>query len=147
MKNDKALILNQIKSHLGFTKDVDFAKFLGIAPQTLNSWYSRNRLDYELLYSKCVDIDGNWLITGAGNMVKKDTDPSILNEPLVEYTKTTDKDLLIASLQKNIVLLENCAALLEEKLRLSENALKEAEYKLLDQQAEISELQNRKQAG
>lgn len=72
---------------------------------------------------------------------------NIVNEPLTEYTKSTDKDLLIASLQKNITLLESCTLMLEEKLRISEAALKEAENKLLDQQAEISELQNRKEAG
>jgi phage repressor protein C with HTH and peptisase S24 domain len=70
IKIDKALILNSIKSHYGFKSNADFAGFLGIAPTTLSSWYTRNTFDYELLYAKCEDIDGNWLITGKGNMIK-----------------------------------------------------------------------------
>ena len=73
-KNDKALILKQIKTHLKIKKDVDFANFLGIKPQTLNTWYTRNTFDYDLLYAKCIDIDGNFLLTGSGNMLRNNID-------------------------------------------------------------------------
>ncbi len=70
MKNSKELILRGIKSHYGFKKDADFARFLGIKPQTLNSWYKRNTFDHELLYAKCLEISPDWLITGKGDMLK-----------------------------------------------------------------------------
>lgn len=38
--NNKSLILNEIKFQLGFSKDSDFERFLGIEPQTLSTWYS-----------------------------------------------------------------------------------------------------------
>lgn len=33
----------------------------------------RDGLDYDLVYSKCVGIDANWLLTGDGEMVKKES--------------------------------------------------------------------------
>ncbi|MXO31839.1 hypothetical protein GFV01_01995 [Apibacter sp. B2912] len=67
---DKRLILNNIKNHLGFKTQSDFAKFLGIAPTTLSSWYARNTFDMNLVYSKCSFLNTNWLLTGEGEMLK-----------------------------------------------------------------------------
>ncbi|WP_407483660.1 LexA family transcriptional regulator [Elizabethkingia anophelis] len=69
---DKSLILDGIKEHLGFSKDSELASFLGIARNTLSTWRSRNSIDYDLIISKCDQIDANWLITGKGNMLKDD---------------------------------------------------------------------------
>lgn len=68
---DKSLILNEIKLHYNIKSDADFAKFLGIKPQVLSNWKARNSIDYDLIYTKCVEIDANWLLTGEGNMLKK----------------------------------------------------------------------------
>jgi hypothetical protein len=70
MINNKWLILNEIKLYYKFKSDADFARFLGIKPQTLSSWHTRNAFDYELVYAKCVDIDANWLLTGRGSMLR-----------------------------------------------------------------------------
>ena len=67
---DKKLILSEIKSHYNIRSDADFARFLGLKPQTLSSWYSRNVFDIELLYAKCGEIDANWLLTGKGEMLR-----------------------------------------------------------------------------
>ena len=67
-KIDKSLIINKIKSHYGFNSDTDFAKFLGIKPQTLSSWHSRNTFDIELIYAKCVNINGDFLLSGNGEV-------------------------------------------------------------------------------
>jgi SOS-response transcriptional repressor LexA len=63
---DKSLILNEIKSHYGHKSDAEFATFLGIAPTTLSSWHKRNSIDYDLVYSKCEGISGDFLFTGKG---------------------------------------------------------------------------------
>ncbi|OCW73122.1 hypothetical protein BAZ12_00560 [Elizabethkingia miricola] len=68
---NKSLILNDIKTHLGFKTDTDFADFLGIKQNTLSNWKSRNTIDYELIITKCDDINANWLLTGEGEMLKK----------------------------------------------------------------------------
>jgi len=65
------LILNAIKKHYNFKTNTEFAAFLDIKPQTLSSWYTRGTIDYDLLYSKCVDVDANWLLSGGqGEMLK-----------------------------------------------------------------------------
>ena len=69
---DKALILNEIKLYLGFERDTDFAEFLGIKQNTLSNWKARNSIDYDLIISKCEEINANWLLTGKGPMLKED---------------------------------------------------------------------------
>lgn len=100
---DKALILREIKKHYNFKTDGDFADFLGIKQNTLSNWSSRNSIDYDRIISKCEEIDGNWLLTGRGNMLRRPShDPlmdraekalhklqkeihSVLNEPSETY--------------------------------------------------------------
>lgn len=65
---DKSFIINELKKHYNFKSDKSFADFLGISPQGLNTWKNRNTLDIELLYSKCVGVNANWLLTGNGEM-------------------------------------------------------------------------------
>lgn len=88
---DKTLILNKIKLHYNFKTNADFAAFLGIAPTTLSSWYSRNSIDYELISSKCVEIDANWLLTGEGEIAK--TSIGVLAEPVVLFSRKKNKDV------------------------------------------------------
>lgn len=61
---DKSLILDKLKQHYGFDTDSAFSEFLEIKPQTMRSWRTRNTFDIELLYAKCVNIDGNFLLSG-----------------------------------------------------------------------------------
>lgn len=46
-----------------------FANKLGISPQGLSSWVSRNTFDIELVYAKCENISAQWLLTGEGEML------------------------------------------------------------------------------
>ena len=67
---DKALIINELKNYLNIKTDSEFAKFLGLKQNTISSWKSRNSLDYDLIISKCDQINANWLLTGEGEMLK-----------------------------------------------------------------------------
>ncbi|WP_286767195.1 MULTISPECIES: LexA family transcriptional regulator [Sphingobacterium] len=87
---NKSLIINQIKSHLNIKTDSDFADFLGVKQPTISAWKSRNTMDYELIITKCKDIDANWLITGSGNMLKERT--SIKNEDKLKLDSTPSVD-------------------------------------------------------
>ncbi|HAY3505753.1 S24 family peptidase [Elizabethkingia anophelis] len=78
---NKSLILNDIKSHLGFKTDSDFADFLGIKQNTLSNWKSRNTMDYELIITKCDKINANWLLTGEGEMLKNNISMIKVAEP------------------------------------------------------------------
>lgn len=68
---DKTWILNELKKYYKLSSNAEFSRFLGISPQTLSNWYGRNTLDYELIYTKCVDVSGDWLLTGQGEMLRQ----------------------------------------------------------------------------
>lgn len=51
---------------------MQFADKLGVKPQTVSSWITRNTFDIDLIYAKCSDINANWLLTGEGDMLKSD---------------------------------------------------------------------------
>ncbi|NQD71655.1 hypothetical protein HP439_13075 [Sphingobacterium shayense] len=117
MKIDKSLILNAIKSYLDIAKDAEFARYLGIKPQTLASWHTRNTYDIDLLYAKCEFLNAEWLLTGKGEMVKnRIIDTAIVQKPSVEefgwqarYEELNEKYIQV----------------LEENNRLLKNKLKE----------------------
>lgn len=88
----KSLILNEIKNHLNYKNDKDFALHLGIKQNTLSSWKARNTMDYDLIISKCDFIDANWLLTGKGKMLKdnyreasKQSQKTPIKEENIEY--------------------------------------------------------------
>ena len=78
---DKSMVLDRIKEYYGLNKKVELASFLGIAPTTLSSWYSRNMIDFDIIYAKCVDVDLNWLfdrnISDGNKSNKKDFNPTV----------------------------------------------------------------------
>jgi len=123
--NSTSLILNAIKKHYNFKTNTEFAVFLGIKPQTLSSWYTRGTIDYDLLYSKCVDIDGNWLLSGGeGEMLKKnvhvvdvDNKNSDLNNSQIDnFNKTISaQEKTIASQEETISLLKMQIEQLKDK--------------------------------
>lgn len=76
---DKKLILNKLQEHYKFKKDIDFADFLGVSGQVLSKWKTRNTYDIELLYTKCIEISPDWLITGKEPMIKPQEN-SLLNQ-------------------------------------------------------------------
>lgn len=92
---DKKLIINKIQDTYQLSKDGEFADFLGISKQTLSNWKARNSFDIELLYTKCVNINPVFLLTGEGpvkNIVEKDvnkTDSS--NNDTQVYKLKTDR--------------------------------------------------------
>lgn len=69
---DKQSMLNQLVQYYGHGKKNQFANKLGVKPQTINTWLSRNTFDTELIYAKCEGISADWLLTGQGKMLKSD---------------------------------------------------------------------------
>lgn len=80
---NKNQILDRVKEHYRLKNNSKLASFLGIPPTTLSSWYSRNTLDLDILYEKCVEIDWNWLLIGEKNtLFEKESKPMLPKEPL-----------------------------------------------------------------
>lgn len=67
--------LEAMIAHYCSGKPSVFARKLGVAPSTISSWLSRDTFDSELIFSKCENINPNWLISGVGDMLK-DSDES-----------------------------------------------------------------------
>lgn len=79
-KKDKHLILSEIKSAYNLRSKAEFARYLGIAPSTLSTWYERNSFDYDILFAKCVDINANFLLSGEGQVKKSPVNTEIEND-------------------------------------------------------------------
>lgn len=106
-------MLNEIKSHFKIVSETDFAKFLEITPQTLHNWKKRNTFDITVIYTKCVNISAEWLITGQGSMLKTQESSIIAdknltaNEPNEKYDSEYWKNRYIEVQDKYTALLEN----------------------------------------
>ena len=66
---DKKKMLEALISHFTNGNKAQFAKHLGVSPQTVSAWIARNTFDSELIYAKCRYINPSWLLTGQGNML------------------------------------------------------------------------------
>lgn len=60
----KTEILERIISHYALKNKTGLASFLGVSAQTVSNWYSRNSIDFDLVFEKCSGVDLNWLILG-----------------------------------------------------------------------------------
>lgn len=85
---DKTLILNKIREYKNFKSDADFARFLEIPAQNLSKWKARNTFDIEILYTKCTELNPEWLLTGEGNMLKEHN-----NLPIAVKTYNPDEGI------------------------------------------------------
>ncbi|MBQ0054279.1 MAG: helix-turn-helix domain-containing protein [Bacteroidales bacterium] len=65
-------MLDRIKEYYGCTRNIDFANHFHITQQNANTWYKRDRLDYDTIYKYCPEIDPDWLLSGGeGEMLRK----------------------------------------------------------------------------
>ncbi len=51
----------------------EFARKMGVSPQAINTWLSRDTFDVDIIYAKCEMLSGDWLLTGKGSMLLTDT--------------------------------------------------------------------------
>ena len=64
--------LDMLVEHFASGNKAEFARMLGIAKQSLNTWYSHGHIDIEKVFSACPGVSAEWLITGEGEMLRKD---------------------------------------------------------------------------
>lgn len=77
---EKKDMIQALIGHYSEGNKTHFAAILGVKPQTINSWISRNTFDNELIYAKCVGVSADWLMTGQGDMLCKDFNKESLSE-------------------------------------------------------------------
>lgn len=74
-------MLIELINHFDNGNKSQFAKRIGITAQGISTWLSRNTFDSELIYSKCEGINAQWLLSGTGNMLIKQS-PVILSQKI-----------------------------------------------------------------
>ncbi|WP_278996667.1 LexA family transcriptional regulator [Prevotella disiens] len=97
----KDRLLSLIQHYSGGNKS-EFARYIGVTPQAISTWLSRNTFDIDIIYSKCVNISADWLLTGQGSMLKNNStqstqDPSCTIIPEYKDTKKiSNRQLIVA---------------------------------------------------
>lgn len=106
---DKAAMVQELIAHYSNGNKAQFASLLGVRPQTINSWITRETFDAELIYAKCLGVSADWLISGEGDMLKQ---PNI---PIA----TTKREKLISTHSGN----ETCFEALTETTKKDKGAI------------------------
>lgn len=70
---DKKGMLTALIEHFSAGNKAQFAKILGITPQTVSTWLARNTFDADKVFAFCEGINGDWLLSGKGEMLKENT--------------------------------------------------------------------------
>ena len=64
-------MIENLVNHYTDGNKAQFAKIIGISPQTLSKWIGRKTFDAELLYRKCLGLSADWLLNGGeGDMIR-----------------------------------------------------------------------------
>ena len=69
MEVDKTLILKSLKEYKGFSSDAEFARFIGVGPTVLATWYKRNTFNLRKIVNVFPEINEIYLMTGQGQML------------------------------------------------------------------------------
>lgn len=88
------LLFNRIKKATDSKTDKELCEFLDLNKSTLSMWKKREKVDYELLFTKIEQTNFHWLITGVGKMSTTELD---------KENKKDDKDQYIIELQRELI--------------------------------------------
>lgn len=64
-----------------------FSTHIGVKPQTVSAWLSRNTFDAEVIYEKCEGVSADWLLSGKGEMIKTGNQQFADNEIEIQSLK------------------------------------------------------------
>lgn len=106
---------------INYYADGNKAKFsaqIGVKPQTVSAWISRNTFDAEALYANCKGISADWLLSnGNGEMIKMDN----------SATANGDGSIAVSGNNNSHVVAGGDTALLQERIKHLEELLAEKE--------------------
>lgn len=86
-KKSATAVLARLKTLTGCTTDTALASALGISPQTLSSWKSRDTIPYALCVEMADErgISLDWLLVGEGPMTRGETGAPATRESAAVY--------------------------------------------------------------
>lgn len=76
---DKVLILEELRKYKKFKTQTEFAEFMGLTPQGISKWYKRHTFNIDILAKSFPEVNTEWLLTGEGDMLKKNNDTIAVN--------------------------------------------------------------------
>lgn len=88
---NKPVILDRIKQVYNLAGNSELSRFLGVAPNTITNWYNRNSIDYDTIFTKCENVNLEWLITGKGEPNRERTTNSKNSQSIISQTKIERK--------------------------------------------------------
>lgn len=89
--------LEALISHYSNGNKSDFARLLGVKPQTINSWLNRDTYDIDLIYSNCAYLSADWLLSGEGDMLIDDSSTNVSQQVNGDNNTFAGRDLTTAS--------------------------------------------------
>ena len=110
-------MLHCIIAHYTDGNKSKFAQMLGVTPQAISTWEKRNTFDLELIFAKCENINSLWLLTGEGEMLKREEENIKTGDALANalLKMIEEKDLELRSQAETIGKLRERIRNLEEK--------------------------------
>ncbi len=126
-KNER---LERLIEHYAEGKKAEFARRLGVSPQTINTWLGRSSFDVELVFAKCESVSGDWLLSGRGEMMRdKQATTSITAVPQPPPVAISEHD------PRDIEKIKY----LEDMLAITRDALHECKESKADKDARIAD--------
>lgn len=117
--------LERIIEHYAGGNKSKMARLLGVSPQAISTWITRDAYDIELIYAKCENINPEWLLTGKGPMLKSDNTSYTLpdnNMPMVaenpsDYIQSNPYYIMYKEKDREVICLSEEIGSLKEKIR------------------------------
>lgn len=102
---EKKDMVEMLINHYSDGNKAQFAAKVGIKPQALSMWLSRNSFDAEAIYASCEGVSAKWLLScgEAGDMIENSQDVNIsseINEELIRLRAENDILRELAGLRK-----------------------------------------------
>lgn len=85
------LIINRLREVFEVSSDLQLSKKLGLGNTTVGNWRNRNTVDYELVISKCENVDLNWLFRGKPLSAEKN---ELSNDNLLDVLRQQNEFLI-----------------------------------------------------
>lgn len=114
---DKELILRKLKDYKKFKSDAEFARFIGVGPTVLATWYKRNSFNISKIANVFPEVSEDFLLTGNGPMLKKDKIVVPIPPPSASHDVEIYKKL-VASLEETVASQKLIIQKLTDELKL-----------------------------
>lgn len=116
--------LERLIEHYAGGNKSKMARLLGVSPQAISTWITRDAYDIELIYAKCENINPEWLLTGKGEMIISPNENYNVKEPDFNSTMAESpagyiniyEKLYLKEKEENRILIEEIG-MLKERIR------------------------------